>query len=251
MFFLAFVVLSVMTAGIVSAQSGIVQQIQDIGGGLLDVFRPLFGALLGDVPGGDLLFAKVLLLTIILAIVWVILERFDVLSDRPFVITVIALAVSVLGVRFIGDAEVVRGIILPFSGLAIAISVLLPLAIYFYFVERIIPTSFIRKIAWIVAAVVFAGLWVSRLDELGDVSWWYGIAVAACILFLFIDGTIQKAFRKAKFAELREVHGAEMRPKITAMRKELEGHRIEGTITDEDYRRQDRRIKKLEKRYIS
>jgi len=55
---------------------------------------------------------------------------------------------------------------------------------------------------WIFYIVVFIGLWASRYDELGQMSWIYMMSALAALLFLLFDGTIRRAIQRQKGKEV-------------------------------------------------
>jgi hypothetical protein len=111
---------------------------------------------------------------------------------------IVSAAVALLSTRFLLQADWIKVILLPYSTFGIAVTALLPLIIYFYFVESI-SSSTIRKMAWIFAAVVFVGLWYTRYDEItSSAIYVYPVAAVACFVFLAFDGTIRRAWNKAR-----------------------------------------------------
>lgn len=251
LFVLPSVVFLLVSVSLVSAQdaSSLAASVSGFIDNAVSVINPIASKILGETPGGSLLFAKVLFLIIILAIVWIALDRAGIFSDRPWILAIISIAVSILATRFLTMSEWINAIILPYSALGIAITALLPLLIYFYFVEKVIISRTLRKIAWIFAAVVFIGLYFTRLDELQKLVWIYPAAAASCIVFLFLDKTIQRAFKRSQAEATREVAESRRRAQVTKERAELEQQKLDGTITDADYRTQDQRLRKLERKY--
>jgi len=104
---------------------------------------------------------------------------------------IISLVVSILGVNFLASEELVTAILLPYGTLAVALSILIPLVLAFYFIEDM-KSSVLRRFSWAIIIAIFLGLWFARSEELGAGNWIYiagGIVTIG--LFLF-DGTIEK-----------------------------------------------------------
>jgi len=153
---------------------------------------------------GEILFAKLLFLIIILSIIWTALSAIDFINNNKLILWVVAIGASILATRWISNT-LVPMIILPYSTLGITIAAGLPFLIFFALVEikfsgRRYKT--LRKIAWVLFAVVFVFLWVTRYDTLKGESqqalWIYPITAAVSLAMLWFDGTIQKAISKIK-----------------------------------------------------
>jgi hypothetical protein len=160
---------------------------------------PFFSVVLGGY--GDLLFERVLFLFIVLAVVYVISSKMDVFKDNKLVIWTVTLAISLLSVRFLTD-ELIQTMILPYNILGVSISAILPLIIYFTFVESFSDSATLRKTLWLFFMVVFIGIWGSRYDELGDLSWIYFFTAVAALIFLLADGTIRRAIENQQLKQL-------------------------------------------------
>lgn len=212
LFFGVFLLL-ILGVSFVSAQDEVVQGFQKFWQGLIDILdviaKPIFGSSAIDgMAAGEVLFVKVLLFVIILAIVWSILNIIPLLQESTWAVAVISIAVSVLTTRFLATPGWISTILLPYSVFGIAVSSFFPLVLYFYFIEKIIgdkPT--LRKAAWIFAGVVFVGLFISRVSDVAsnvpagkfNPAWIYLITAIVCLIFFIADNTIRRYFLKAAF----------------------------------------------------
>jgi len=168
--------------------------------GVVEVMNPFSAAVLGDTPSGEWLFAKVLFFVIVLSLVWLALSRISFFNPdegaQLWVIWVVAIAVSILAVRFIGDSKWISTIILPYTTLGIVLAAGFPFVIYFILVEFMMLAGpgykTIRKVAWVFFAVVFMGLFVARGDEIEGARNIYLVTAVLSILVTFFDGTFQK-----------------------------------------------------------
>jgi hypothetical protein len=142
---------------------------------------------------GDVAFAKLLLFILLIAVLYPVAKKIPAIKDNNAASIIVAVIVSLLGVYFLKvDQGIINAILLPYGTLAIAVSVLIPLILFAYFVEGI-NILWIRKISWIVAIVAFIGLWIARWNDIGDIaSYLYGGAAAVALLMLFFDGTIRR-----------------------------------------------------------
>lgn len=167
--------------------------------GIVEIMNPFSSKLLGDTVTGDMLFAKVLFFIVVLAMVWLALSQIPFFNPdegaQLWVIWVVAIAVSILAVRFIGDSEWIQTIILPYTTLGIVLAAGFPFVIYFILIELMLSGpryKTIRRVAWIFFAVVFIGLFVSRSEEVGSARNIYFATAIIALIVSFMDGTFQK-----------------------------------------------------------
>ncbi len=161
-------------------------------------FSPFFEAILGVGQYDQYFFARILLLLLIYVLVYAVLKEIDLIGDRPFILFIIAAVVAILGARYIGEINFIEGILLPYGALTIALSVLLPFIIFFWFVHSSMAGSGVaRRAAWIFFAVIFFGLWLSR-RTLTQFDWIYNVAIAAVVLAVIFDPKIHEYFEIEK-----------------------------------------------------
>lgn len=159
--------------------------------------KPIFQALFGDYGSSDFLFVKVLLFILMIIVIKSILVKVDFFGNNSKLVAIISIIVPILSIRYMGDNEIIRGILLPYSTLGIAITTLLPFILFFYFIHFSKMGGFGRRISWIFFLIIFLVLWNSRyssLSPLGNrIYWWTG--VIAVVLFMF-DRNIHNYFKK-------------------------------------------------------
>jgi hypothetical protein len=155
----------------------------------------------GDYPASAVLFAKLLFFIVILSVVFIALNQVDFFQDHPPAMWAIIIAVSVLAVRFISDS-LIPTILLPYSTFGIALASGAPLILSFIVIEVLLGNArfkTLRKILWVLLAVVFVVLWIVRWDELGSSGRWIYLGTAiASIALLLLDGTIQGTLHRMK-----------------------------------------------------
>jgi hypothetical protein len=164
------------------------------------LFGPFFAVLLGGT--GEFLFERILFLFIVLSIVYVVVSRIDVFKNNKNIVWIVTVTVSLLSTRFLSETSLVQTIILPYSILGVSLTAILPLIIYFYFVRSFEDSAVLRKSLWIMFLVVYFGLWGSRYNELGGISWIYFWVGFLAFLFFIFDGTINRALIKQRYGEL-------------------------------------------------
>lgn len=165
--------------------------------------EPVFGALLGETTGGDL-FTKVLLFLLVVFVIVAVLDVVPFFTGKSWLIWLSAIVIAVFGIRFI-PAGLIQTITLPSSALALIIGLGFPFLIFFYIIHRI-DNIVIRKAGWIVFGAIILFLWFYNWNNaaLDKFRWIYLVAVIACILAFWFDGTLQRWLRKAKSARSLE-----------------------------------------------
>src|SRR3989344_3549217 len=136
-----------------------------------DLFSPFAEAILGN---GEFLFERILLLIIVITLVYVVLGRIPIFEEKKAILWVIALSVGVLSARYLTDITYVQNALLHYNVLGITLTGVVPLMIYFFFVESF-ESSIARKTFWAFFIAVFIGLWIDRYSELGSLSWIYAL----------------------------------------------------------------------------
>ncbi|MBI2449720.1 hypothetical protein HYV49_05485 [Candidatus Pacearchaeota archaeon] len=257
------VVISLFLTSFASAQN-IVDDVKKFWQGFIEVLNVILGPILGTsvVSGqaqGDIFFAKLFIFLIILAVVWAVLDAIPPFNEYVWIIAVLSIGVSLLSTRFLATPGWVETILLPYNAFAVTLTAFLPLLLYFYFVEKTIgPRPTLRKTAWIFAAVVFIGLFVSRYEEIGTIAgagkfnpvWIYIVTSGICFVFFIFDGTIRRAFVKSEMEAIgaadRTALSAELRRKINQANTDL----ANGVITATQHRRMlkefNRRLRRVE-----
>ena len=179
-----------------TASKSIVDTIQQI-------FAPFFEVLVGTNQFDQYFFARVLFLILIFSITLIALKQIEIFKKNKGVIFILAVIVAILGIKFLPTDSFVSWVLIPYGAFATGMIVLLPLIVYFFFVHSAVPSSSGRKMAWIVFAVVFFGLWFSRIDALGGfrnlgkmaiMNWVYVAGIVLVGVLFFFDREIHRYF---------------------------------------------------------
>ncbi len=236
------------------SSAAFIDSVKQAGNGLIDVITSLTSTLFGIQPSGGNIFetrdllATVLFFVIVLAVVWTVMDKIPLFQDYTWVMVTVSILTAFLSTRFL-SSDLIQTMLLPYSTLGIAISLLVPFIFYFIFVEQALNSSVFRKIAWIFAAVIFTGLYFARMDEMIGALWLYPVAIGLCIIFMLFDRTIQNAWKKAQAEGRMAVGQAQIRANLTQQRYDLEQKRLNNAITIADYNILDKALKKNEKKY--
>ena len=235
--FLALFTISLASANEIasSLEYGMTRAIEIIEG----FFGPLVFALIGG--EGDMLFERVMIFAILISLIYLIISTIKIFEKdgeaNNALIWIVTVSISLLATRFLTSAEIVLTIILPYSVLGVSLSAAIPFLIYYKFTESIgAGSSTTRKLMWVFYVVVFLGLWMSRYEELGSISWIYFISAGAGFFFLLFDGTIHKWIAKQENERL----GVEKQAERVALLKEqidkLDEKHGKGYYTDSVYK---------------
>lgn len=204
---------------------------------------PVFGYVLGG--AGDLLFERVLLFFILVALIFVILKRMPLFKNNIAVIWIVTLSVAFISTRYMSDLSLLKNVLLPYTVLGVALGAGIPFMIYFFFVESFQESSTLRKILWIFFIVVFLGIWADRQQELGELSYIYLLTGMIAVVCLLVDRTIQRAFLKDRIRMVGAASAEDAARKIRNMLYELrEDYERKKSISPETYAREKRRLEK-------
>lgn len=195
-YLVAMMVFALILSTFLASALTIRQVSEDIKQFYIDLFEPILGALFGGWDlGGLYLFEKFLIFVLLMSFIYIILIKVDLFKEKKFVIWLIAIIVPLIGVRFL-NMEQIGTIIFSYKWLAVALTCILPLIIFFFFVYNIAGDHpVLRKILWGLMLAIYVGLYSSagqQIDE--NVFVWMMIAIILIILF---DRRIQQYFNLA------------------------------------------------------
>lgn len=169
-----------------------------------DVFGPVFAAILGQYYTNEFLFAKILLLILLVMVISFILERSKLFGRKKGLIFLISIVISLLALRYLPENDLINGILLPYGVLGVALTTFLPFLIYFFFVHQSVPGGFGRRAAWAVYAVVFVVLLALRWNDISPASEWLYIVGAILVILAFIfDKTIHGYFALSEIEKMK------------------------------------------------
>ncbi len=202
-----FAFLIVAFSGFVSA--GPVEGLRQLTDGLRGVIVVLIQFISGTIfdinSFNEFLFAKILLFSMILLIVYTVIKKnsiFGGIGNKP-IQWIISASVSILAIRYLSD-DFIRAILLQYGALAVGLTVFLPWAIYFFFLHQSGIGPFGRRLGWIVFATAFFALWSFRHNDIGNASSIYWVAIGFVAVSMMFDKSIHKYFGMSGF---RKIHG--------------------------------------------
>ena len=244
--FAGLVLAIVLASFLVSAQTEqLIKQLQNI-------FTPLLKAIFGETTQ---IFEQLLFALIIIAIAYMALDKVDAISDRPFALWTVSIAVAILAVRFIATEGFIDFLLFPQGVFGIALLAFIPFLLYFWFVEFGLegPRHRVaRKIAWSLYAAVFAVLWyqtfvtttntflgitlVSTSRSVSEFGYIYLIAAGLAVVNLLFDKTIQSAIARSKLDAKMGVNMIKLKADFSEERVELNEKLRKGAIDSTEFK---------------
>lgn len=217
------VILSSLVLAQNSGMSGAVNSIGDIVKSIYNAaIEPLAKFLIGTDSAGDAtkFFTLILFFVLLVSLLWEITEKVPFIGQNNWVQFIVSFGIAAISVRFLGQsgsASWFETILLPNQALGLALLCLLPLVIYFFFVMDVgVKSPTLAKILWIFAAVLFAILYLTRVEEIGRTAAGkfnpaniYLIAALVSFAFLLFDGTIRKWWRQIQIERTGKASASE------------------------------------------
>lgn len=193
--FLLTALTTLLSISLVMSQNFYTQYLESTIRGTGEAFGSVFGPIFGVSVFSEFLFAKILLFFLLFAIVFMALKRISLFENNNAVHMIVSVIVPILAVRYMGPDEMIRAILLPYGGLGAAITIFLPLIIFFFFLHSSEIGGFGRRAGWFIYGSVFLVLWGSReVSDLGVANWIYILGVGFIIISLIFDKSIHRYF---------------------------------------------------------
>lgn len=203
----------------------------------LEVLSPFFERLIGDYSTSEFFFSKVLLLILLIIISKNILELTPIGENNKRVSLIISLIVSILSIRFINENNFFAAILIQYGVLGIAITTILPLIIFFYFIHNAKIGTYGRKLFWALYAITLTAIWIFKSSEIPEAAnWIYGLTLAAAILFIFIDKTVHAYFGLSHLHLFMKKSNKEGIYRAKERILKLNERRANGIINEREYR---------------
>lgn len=236
-FILAFVIFSSI---LVSAQVDLERGAEQITGWIQDMFGPFLEAIFGS---SEYLFEKLLFFVLVLSFAYVSLNKSGVFGDNPTIIWIICIVASLLATRFLTEVQFVKSILLSYTVLGVALTSIIPLIIYFFFVESF-ESSILRRILWAVFIAVFIGLWIARYNQIGNLAWIYVLTGLLALIFLVADGTVRRALVRQQMKQLGYERRSDFEREIKRQMRQAEEDLTHNIISRSEYNHIMRRLKR-------
>jgi len=167
---------------------------------------PLFQAILGDKLTTENLFTSILFFLLLYIVLFSILGKIDLFSDKRGVQIILSLAISILSIRFIINEGYLYDLLLGYGTLGTAIITLFPFMLFFWFLYHSNVGSMGRRLGWSIFVMTYiilgygnnesvGGFIITRggfTSDLGQ-ALFIGTIIMGIVALLF-DGAIQHYF---------------------------------------------------------
>ncbi len=162
---------------------------------VLGILSPVFEQIIGDYSTSDFFFSKILLLIMLIVICKKVLDITPFGEDNKRVSLIISVIVSIIAIRFINENDFFEAIFIQYGTLGIAITTILPMVIFFYFIHNTKVGAYGRKVFWALYGITLGAIWIMKSSEIPEVAnWIYGLTLLAAIIFIFFDKSIHSYF---------------------------------------------------------
>ena len=175
---------------LVSAQFNLREGTEQLLKQIQDFSEPLLKFLLGVDSYDEFFFTKVLLFILLIVVIFSVLKNIEIFRHYLGAQWILSIIISLLAVRYLISINIINAILLPYGALGIAITILLPLVIFFYFVHNSIRHSRMRMLSWILYGLFFIGLWWQRSVDIGNFGWIYGAGIIGVLIAIIFDKQI-------------------------------------------------------------
>jgi len=209
---LTLLVVILLSTQFVAAQNQFTDNLVGLIENTLDAISEIFGPLFGEDGGvfGEFLFIKILLFFVLFSIIFISLKRIDLFGENRTVHVIVTTVASLFSIRYIGGFEIIKAIILPYTVLGAAISMFLPLLIYFYFLHYSTMGAFGRRFGWFLYGAIFVVFWSYNYEKYKGSNWIFFLVFGFVILSFLFDKHLHHYLEMGKYNEPRKL-GIEQR----------------------------------------
>jgi len=171
---------------------------------MTESFASIFGPIFNVDTSDEFLFAKILLFILLFSIVFMVLKKIEIFKRNKAVQTTVSVIVGIFAVRYLKPNEIVNAILLPYGAFGAAITIFLPLLIFFMFLHTAGIGSFGRRAGWFIYGATFLILWAMReSSDMGTANWFYALGLGFVIISLLFDSTVHEYFELGKHNKAR------------------------------------------------
>lgn len=204
---------------------------------LLGFLSPVFELIIGDYNTSEFFFAKILLFILLVIIIKNILDRTPIGENNEKISFVLSLVVSTLSIRFISQNQFFEAIFIQYGTIGIAITTILPMVIFFYFIQNTKVGTYGRKVFWTIYVVTLSAIWISKSNEIPTTAnWIYGITITTAIIFIFFDKSINAYFGLTEINRMMNRTNKKLIRKLLKELDDLKNHYHHGRIPRHEYR---------------
>jgi hypothetical protein len=216
---------------------------------VLGFLSPLFENIIGDYSTSEFFFHKILLLILLVIICKYVLEKTP-LGENKKVSFLISAIISILSIRFINENDLFEAIFIQYGALGIAISTILPMVIFFYFVHNTKVGTYGRKMFWTLYVIIMGAIWLIKSSQIPEVAnWIYALSMIAAVIFILFDRSIHSYFGLSEFKAFQKQSNKKRILEVKEEMDKLEDHFHKRRISWYDYIAEKKRLEALIKEY--
>jgi hypothetical protein len=241
-------ILIIISPSIISAQSYDFNYARDQAGRVLDstigIASPVLEVLVGDYATSEFFFHKMLLLVLLIIISKNVLDRTPIGENNKKASILISIIISILAVRFISENEFFEAIFIQYGVFGIAISAILPMVIFFYFIHHTQIGTYGRKVFWSLYIITMVSIWISKSNNLPETAnLIYGLTLLAALIFIFFDRSIHRYFGSKEYGKFEKDSINKAKRKLKRDAQELWEDYRRGIIPRKDYEKELKEIR--------
>lgn len=187
--------------------------LNDVSSAIFPVAKYLLGS--GETNDtADSLAVKLFAFILVMVFVAAALKNLPLFEDKPVYSFIASSIVAILGVRFITTPELINLIWLPSTVLTVALTAIIPFAVFFFVIEGFRSTV-LRKAGWAAYLVIYVYFAVSRWNDstllIGSSNsttgaWIYLIIAGISGVCLIADREIRLLWRNQSIANISDRH---------------------------------------------
>jgi hypothetical protein len=244
---LVFVLTSLLiNTNLISAQGEFKENVESVGEEVWGGLEPIIKVLLNlegkvtEEEATQTLISYIFAFIIVFVFLLLASKNIPLFEDYPGISKFVIVVASILGIRGIAeiDSNLINNIFMPYSVAALAIINGAILIGWFVLVDRGLQDpkfKFLRRVMWILFAVIFIGVWWTRRGELGSLmNWTYWATIILSLIMALMDGNIQGFFVKMKADKLANTNKTKIIAELRAEKKRYEDLYREGNLTEEE-----------------
>ncbi len=190
------------------------------------------------------LMGYVLAFVILLGIFWLALNKIDFFQERQTISNIIIFAVSLLAIRGIAQLDIIEEIFFPYTVFGVTAVTAIPFLAAFVLINLGLEEqpSTLRRTLWILFAVVFVVLWITRA-ELKTLGWIYFFTAVLAVVMALIDGTIKGFLVRMSAERLENINKIELRAELKKKGKAYKKMLGKNLLRKKDYKLLMKRLK--------
>jgi len=214
----------------------------------LGILSPFFEYIIGSYSTSEFFFVKILLLVLLILICKNILDRTPIGEENPKVSLIISVIISILAIRFMNENNFFEAILIQYGVLGIAITTILPMVIFFYFIHNTQIGTYGRKVFWTLYVIILTAIWIMKSTDIPEVAnWIYVLTIFAAIIFIFFDKSIHSYFGQYDFNKYKKELNEKRMIRLQEDLYKLEDLLEKRIITQKKYNKELKRIKREQK----